>query len=205
MSNFTRPTRPQSGSDTYVGNGDSVQTTAAAASIGGQLATQLAGLARVTVSGNSVTFNAPKGLPEATYDSLKLILPNTQTVSIASTNFGTVQSNGTVRSLGRASSTATAVLNRTFAAECATAQTEAVKKGNTSIEVGVPAASSIDAIGPLFGPEGDTRGLEKQVFSMSFDTAGGAVVGGSYQHNSHDFIGGGGMGIYYGTPPFFDK
>jgi hypothetical protein len=34
---------------------------------------------------------------------------------------------------------------------------------------------------------------------MSFNTAGGAVVadpGNSYQHNSHDFLGGG-MGIYY--------
>jgi len=178
MVNFKRPTQPSSGSATYVGNGGSVQTTSAASGIAGQLATQLAGVAAVTASGNIVTFNAPNGLPEATYDSLKLILPITQSVSITVSNIGTVQSNGTIRPLGRASSTATAVLSRTFAAKCATAQSDAVNKGNNNYEVSVPAASSIDAIGNILGDDGDTRGFEKQIFSMSFDTAGGAVVAG---------------------------
>jgi len=168
-----------SGSATWVGNGGSVQTTPAAASIAGQLQAQLVGKATVTASGNTVTINAPKGLPEGQYDDLKLILPTTQSVSITGSNIGTVQSNGTVRPLGAASTTATAVLNRTFTAKCAAAQTDAVKKGNTNIEVGLPAASTIDAIGDILGDDGDTMGFEKQVFSMTFNTAGGAVVGGS--------------------------
>jgi hypothetical protein len=193
------PTQPQSGSVTYVvPPPPPTPPTPAAASIGGQLATQLVGRATVTASGNSVTINARNGLPEATYDSLTFVLPVTQSVSITGSDIGTVQSNGTVRSLGRASSTATAILNRTFAAECATAQSDALKKGNNNCEVRVPKASSIDGIGSLFGPDGDTRGFEKQIFAMSFDTVGGAVVsdpGNSYQHNSHDFLGGG-MGAY---------
>ena len=191
MSRFTRPTQPQSGLGIYYGTPPTLATPAAAG-IAGQLATQLAGVAAVTASGNIVTFNAPNGLPEATYDSLKLILPITQSVSITVSNIGTVQSNGTIRPLGRASSTATAVLSRTFAAECATAQSDAVSKGNNNYEVRVPKASSIDAIGPLLGPDGDTRDFEKQIFAMKFDTTGGAEVaepGNSYQHNYYDFLG----------------
>jgi hypothetical protein len=154
-----------------------------------QLQSQLVGLATVIADGSTVTMTSPLALAEDQYDSLKLILPTTQTVSISSSTIGTLQLDGTVRPLGRASSTATALLSRTFATTCATAQSEALIKGNNNYEVSMPKASTIDAIGTLFGTNGDTRGYPKRIFGITFDTAGGAVAGASYQRKAHQGMG----------------
>jgi hypothetical protein len=198
MVNFPpRPTPPPSGSATYVGNGGSVQTTPAAAILAAQFAGQLNGVATVTTSGSIVSIIAAGGLPEASYDSLTVVLPVNQTVSISAATIGTVRPNGTIRPLGPAGPTATAVLNRAFAAKCAATKTAALQKGQSNFEVSVPKASTIDVIGSLLGPDGDTANLEKQVYSMTFNTAGGAVVAGTdFQPPVLPTAGGGGTYVY---------
>jgi hypothetical protein len=169
-----RPTPPPSGSATYV-----VSATPSAASFAAQIQSQLPGVATVIATGNTVTMTSNLGgLSEEQYDRLTAVLRPTETVAITDSSIGTVRPNGTVRALGPNKSTATALLNRSIAAKCAAGQAAALEKGTPNYKIELPAASVIDAAGSIFGNENDTMGFEKLIYSMTFNTAGGAVVAG---------------------------
>lgn len=174
MVNFTRPTQPPSGSATWVGNGGS----ATAMNIAGQLATQLAGVASISLSGNSIFLQSDIGVPESRFDTLTLALPSNGSVpAITYSSIGVIKSGAANANLGRAAGAATALLNQQMAIKGGASQAEALAAGRPNYTVTLGPLSTVDRATAIFtGTE--TEGFQKTVKAMTLDAGSGAVVAG---------------------------